>query len=174
MKEKDILAILKKHVDSNLDVKKIEKAHRFGETMKGVNEFIGALQTLNMKLSKIIKLCEIIESINDLDALDSIQLLNKQKHQNMVEDLCLSSFLGVNLFDTELSCALNGEVFSFYIESPSNYFDNNIIGFCIQKQDELNLILKEISRNLESKNNDVRVDSNSDFRSIFTNQNLQK
>ena len=75
MKEKDILAILKKHVDSNLETKKIEKSHRFAENMKGVNEFIGALQTLNMKLSKIIKLCEIIESINDLDALDSICLL---------------------------------------------------------------------------------------------------
>lgn len=172
MKEKDILAILKKHVDSNLETKKIEKSHRFAENMKGVNEFIGALQTLNMKLSKIIKLCEIIESINDLDALDSIQLLNKQKHENMVEDLCQSSFLGINLFNTELSCALNGKIFSFYIESPSNYFDNKIIGFCVQKQDELNLILKEISQNLESKNNNVRVDS--DFRSIFTNQNLQK
>ena len=168
MKDKDVLAIFKKHVDSSLDDKnKIMHSHRFAENMKGVNEFIGALQTLNMKLSKIIKLCEIIESINDLDTLDSIQLLNKQKHENMVEDLCQSSFLGINLFNTELSCALNGEIFSICIESPSNYFDNKIIGFCIQKQDELNLILKNISCSLESQNANVNLDSNYDFKSLF-------
>ena len=168
MKDKDVLAIFKKHVDSSLDDKnKIMHSHRFGENMKGVNEFIGVLQTINMNLSKIIKLSEIIHSINDYSNLDSIHILNKQKHIDTINDICHASFLGINLFDTEFSCALNGEIFSICIESPSNYFDNKIIGFCIQKQDELNLILKNISCSLESQNANVNLDSNYDFKSLF-------
>ena len=74
--EKDILATLKKHIDSGAiepTPKEVSRAqiHTFGENMKGINEFIGAVQMLSLNLNKIKNLSEKIEWINDLLSQES-------------------------------------------------------------------------------------------------------
>lgn len=67
MNPNDALAIFKRHLSgiSEIESPKLP-SHNFGNNMKGVNEFIGAVQTLSINLTKIKNLSEKIAWIDEL------------------------------------------------------------------------------------------------------------
>ncbi|WP_181881739.1 flagellar FLiS export co-chaperone [Helicobacter sp. MIT 14-3879] len=167
--QKNILATLKKHIDSGIieaTPKKVTKIqiHNFGENMKGINEFIGATQILSINLSKIKNLSEKIEWINELlkqeENKNTASMLKTQKNAHLANIKFVidgAVFMGVKLFDTKLSCIVNKMIFNLNIENPLNYIDNNMFEYCNEKLDEINLIMEKINSRL----NDVDKDSNS-------------
>lgn len=155
MENSDFLATLKKHIDSGVIEavpSKITKGqiHNFGESMKGINEFIGAVQVLGVSLNKIKNLSEKIEWINELLRSEknenTLIMLNMQKSTHSANIKYVvdgTKFIGVELFGTNLSCAVNGSVFNISVENPLNA--DNVSKFCAQKISEIDTILKALN-----------------------------
>lgn len=160
--EDKILATFKKHLSGidelQTNVSK-SQIYNFGENMKGVNEFIGAVQMLGINLSKIKNLFEKIAWIDDLLKQESntntSQMLHteRQTHIVNIEHIVQNAkFMGIGLFDTELSCVVNGIAFSVNIANP--LLSDDGLEYCTNKQEELNQILSQISQAL---NNDEAI-----------------
>lgn len=173
MNNNDILATFKKHlsgieeVDSSFTKTQI---HNFGETMKGINEFIGAVQTINMNLNKIKDLCEKIQWIDDLLITESntstIQSMQTEKQNylsNIQHIIDNAKFMGIALFDVELSCIINGKQFSLDVSSPINFLNDDIYNYCSVKINELNMLQSQISKRLSGEDD---VSSVNDFDNI--------
>lgn len=166
MKDSNFLESLKKHIDSGIIEpmpRTITKAqiHNFGENMKGINEFIGAIQVLSLNVAKIKNLSEKIEWINELLKSESnentITMLTMQKNahiSNIKYVSELTKFLGVSLFDTKLSCAVNGKIFSISVENPLSIKDN-MFQFCTQKLDELENLINSLNHSLNGDDDSV-------------------
>lgn len=169
MKNSDFLATLQKHIDSGVIEavpSKITKAqiHNFGESMKGINEFIGAVQVLSANLGKIKNLSEKIEWINELlrneKNENTITMLNMQKSTHSANIKYVvdgTKFIGVELFGTNLSCAVNGSTFSISVENPLNAGDMS--GFCAQKISEIDALLKTLNYALNHNDAESSADS---------------
>lgn len=166
--EKDILATLKKHIDSGtIEPKEVSRVqiHKFGENMKGINEFIGAVQMLNLNLNKIKNLSEKIEWINDLLSQESNEntasMLRMQKNAHIanIKYVCGEArFMGVNLFGTNLSCIAHGREFSVNIESPLEAKGIHIPSYCTEKLLELDDLMQNLNNllhNIDSSDNAV-------------------
>lgn len=176
MKDSDFLESLKKHIDEGIIEalpSNITKAqiHNFGENMKGINEFIGAIQVLSLNVTKIKNLSEKIEWIDELlkseTNTNTITMLNMQKTahtSNIKYVIDGTKFLGVSLFDTNLSCVVNGRIFSINIESPLKFKENMSV-FCIQKLQELDNLVINLNHSLNGGNESVDSTAMSDFDS---------
>lgn len=170
MNNNDILATFKKHLSN---IKELDcdisnnQIHNFGETMKGINEFIGAIQTLSLNLTKIKDVFEKIEWIDDLSNVESTLNLQTERHnylssiRHIVDN---TKFMGIALFDVELSCAMNGKQFSLNISSPINHLNDDIYGYCIAKINELNILQSQISKCLSEQNNTNSINDYSDVK----------
>lgn len=159
MTNEDILATFKKHIDGidNKNMQNMSKyqIHRFSENIKGINEFIGAAQSISIKILKIKNLAEKINYIdelldapsNNLEQLKQNKISNKSSIENIIQD---ATFMGIQLFDTELSCIINGKEIKLNIKNPMQYIDNNIIEYCQEVQNEISTILSTISNLMAS------------------------
>ena len=155
----DFLKTLKKHIDEGTIEavpQKISKTeiHNFGESMKGINEFIGAVQVLSLNLTKIKNLSEKIEWIDELLKTEgnknTISMLNMQKSthiSNMKYVACGTKFIGVALFDTNLSCVVNGVEFTLFVENPLNIKDG-VFAYCTQKLGEIDMLIARLNNAL--------------------------
>ena len=164
--EKDILATLKKHIDSGVIEpmpKEVTKTqiHKFGENMKGINEFIGAVQMLSLNLNKVKNLSEKIEWINDLlaqeDNENTASMLRMQKNAHIanIKYVCgEAKFLGVNLFGTSLSCVANGKEFSTNVENPLELKGTHIPTYCTEKLLELEDLMRRLNNKLHNIDED--------------------
>ncbi len=58
----DILSTFQKHINEHFDAQELvtspSSIHKFGEDIKGANEFIGALQSASVSLKKILKIAK--------------------------------------------------------------------------------------------------------------------
>lgn len=173
MNNDDILATFKKHlsgieeIDSSFTKTHI---HNFGETMKGINEFIGAVQIINLNLHKIKNLVEKIQWIDDLlntesnaQTMQSMQT-ERQNYLSNIEHLVDNAkFMGIALFDVELSCLINGRQFNLDVASPINFINDDLYGYCSIKINELNMLQSQISKCLSGEDDTANV---SDFDNI--------
>lgn len=169
--EKDILATLKKHIDSGVIEpmpKEVTKTqiHKFGENMKGINEFIGAVQMLNLNLNKIKNLSEKIEWINDVISQESnennISMLRMQKNAHIanIKYVCgEAKFLGVNLFGVNLSCVVNGKDFSLCVESPIEVRKVHIPSYCTEKLQMIESLMSALNARLYSDDEKQSADA---------------
>ncbi len=170
--EKDILATLKKHIDSGVIEpmpKEVTKTqiHKFGENMKGINEFIGAVQMLSLNLNKIKNLSEKIEWINDLlaqeDNENTASMLRMQKNAHIanIKYVCgEAKFLGVNLLGTNLSCVANGKEFALCVENPLELKGTHIPTYCTEKLLEIEDLMRRLNNKLHNiDEDDGAVDS---------------
>lgn len=156
----DFLETLKKHIDSGaIEVaqKAVTKAqiHNFGETMKGINEFIGAIQTLNLNLAKIKNIAEKIEWINELLKTEknenAIAMLKMQQTAHQTNVKCVyesTKFLGVSLFGTDLSCAVNGKMFSINVGNPLDAA--NLVEYCGEQMRYIDILLRRLNDRLNN------------------------
>ncbi len=167
-----ILETLKKHIEENdlesaLQNTEATKAkltktqiHNFGENMKGINEFIGAAQALSLNLSKIRNLNDKIEYIDELLSENKEQsfVLKTQRNAhitNIKYIISNATFLGVELFDTNLSCVVSGNIFSLNIANPINYIENNLSIYCNEKIEEISKLLSNLNNALNAKEQNV-------------------
>ena len=174
MNDNDILATFKKHlsgikeVDSNAIKNKI---HNFGGLMKGINEFVGAIQTLSLNLNKIKNILEKIEWIDDLKTESTLDL-QTQKHNylssiNHIIDH--TKFMGIALFDVELPCVINKKEFNLIIKSPMDYINDDIYEYCIAKIKELDTIQSQISKSLENQDDSSDISDYGDIKEELLN-----
>lgn len=147
----DMLATFKKYVESEHS-KSMTKSqiHRFSENIKGINEFIGASQIILLNISKIKKIVEKIECLDEFDSKSSIKgYMNDINH--IVDN---TVFMGIKLFDTELSCNFNGVFFSLNVTNPLNFSDD-IYGYCIEMQDKISNTISSLSAVLTMDSDDI-------------------
>lgn len=163
MNNSDILATFRKHLSGIDEVRELSSTqiYNFGENMKGINEFIGAAQTLSLNLSKIRNLCEKIAWIDDLSKQESdegtIRMYHTERNAHIANIKYIlqgAKFMGIGLFDTELSCSINGRFFSINVASPLD--EENMLEYCVAREDEVRETLSAVSRQL---NGDESADS---------------
>ena len=144
----NIIATMQKHINKQFSQDSIPYAlsqipqqsiHKFSEDMKGANEFIGALQTANVACRKILKLAK------DLGANSLSQ--DSQDLQDIIEN---TAFMGVKLFNTQLSTTLNATSYTFCIDNPIPLLqaDSNIqalIAYINEKSQEITQLLLTLS-----------------------------
>ncbi|MCH5313182.1 MAG: hypothetical protein J1E28_02105 [Helicobacter sp.] len=107
----DMLSTFQKHIGVHFETPRESYTavaiHKFGEDIKGANEFIGALQSASSALKKILKIAQNT-SVQDIQNI-------KASMQEIIEN---ASFMGVGLFDTRLDTSLNGITYTLSVESP--------------------------------------------------------
>lgn len=176
----DFLKTLKKHIDDGIIEavpQKISKTqiHNFGESMKGINEFIGAVQVLSLNLTKVKNLSEKIEWINDLlaqeDNENTASMLRMQKNTHIanIKYVCgEAKFLGVNLFGTSLSCVVSGKEFALCVESPIEVKKVHIPSYCTEKLQMIESLMSALNARLYSddENDGADRDSSADSAMI--------
>lgn len=173
--QKDILAILKKHVEDGIietTPKKVSKLqiHNFGESMKGINEFIGAMQMLSLNLNKIKALSEKIDWINDIlkegDKEDAMLSSQRDSHLAGIKEICENaSFIGIKLFDTQIACVASGIDFSINVENPLNDI-SSITWYCNERLEEIDALTSRLNNTLNSIDEGVEsIDYDDIFKS---------
>lgn len=157
----DFLKTLKKHIDDGIIEavpQKISKTqiYNFGESMKGINEFIGAVQVLSLNLMKVKNLSEKIEWIDEVLKTESnkntILMLNMQKSSHISNIKYVvegTKFIGVALFDTNLSCVINGNEFTLFVENPLS-IKNGTFAYCAQKLSEIDILIARLNNALNN------------------------
>ncbi|WP_334084439.1 flagellar FLiS export co-chaperone [Helicobacter typhlonius] len=107
----DMLSTFQKHIGSQFETPlgtfNANSIHKFGEDIKGANEFIGALQSTSVALRKILKIA-YNTSAQDMQNI-------KVSIQEIVDN---ASFMGVGLFETRLDTTLNNTQYSFIVQNP--------------------------------------------------------
>ena len=158
MQNNDILSTFQKHIGSIEGMQDITPAvgqktseslsakhiHRFGEDIKGANEFIGAMQSASVALKKILKLAQNI----DLEHTQDLQISQaKGEIEQIIQN---ASFISVPLFDTELETRFNGEHYRSTIENPMPLFKTSqdiptLIAYLEEKNNEITQMLLKLS-----------------------------
>lgn len=153
--DNNILDIFKKHIGDiggintnkqdfsttlNATYMKNACVKQFSEDMKGANEFIGALQKLDISLKKIAKLLsENMYSDANSDTLgEEIKLMSQN-----------CTFMNVALFDSELALSTQEREFKITIESPK--LNSDYIGAL----DKINSQRNQIAELLSEINNEM-------------------
>ncbi|WP_300896706.1 flagellar FLiS export co-chaperone [uncultured Helicobacter sp.] len=142
----DILSTFQKHIgaqfnpqDQEANIYTPSSIHKFGENIKGANEFIGTLQSA---------------SIQDL-------YIKKANIKDVIDN---ASFMGMSLFDTEFNMTFNSKSYLCVIENPLLLCPNDtaieldsqeaqepmnaLIAYTEDKLQEISHILVEISEAL--------------------------
>ena len=138
--------------------------HKFGEDIKGANEFIGALQSASLKLKKLLNLAQ------SLDSQSSIEQQNELK-ASMNELLDSASFMGVKLFGTSLSTSLGGKSYEIAMDNPMPLFNANgsmsdFIAYVEEKSLEVAQMLLTLSEALTEPLTPKSADSQFDFENV--------
>lgn len=154
----EILNTLKKHLKDidGADFGNIKTTHsknkilKFGEDIKSANEFIGALQVLDITIKKIIAEARKIDTelLEDKIQLDCVIF-------NIEQWIQKCSFMGTNLFDTTISTSIGNSSIELEINSPLNFalqrdFDN-LMHYLEDKREEIKQKLALISQNLSNE-----------------------
>ncbi|MDE7235648.1 flagellar FLiS export co-chaperone [Helicobacter japonicus] len=156
----DMLSTFQKHIGAHFDAPSEaytkNAIHKFGEDIKGANEFIGALQSASVALRKILKIAK------DTTIQDVCNI--KASVQEVINN---ASFMGIELFDTRLDTTLNGITYTFVVENPlplckdtgnadSVEFQeidmNPVISYVEEKLQEISQMLLALSETLTEPN----------------------
>lgn len=142
---------------------------RFGEDIKGVNEFIGALQSVQIVLVKILKIAQgcLYDATDLQQAQISESELTSKKSLATSEIASLvaeAQFLGTPLFDTNLSANVNGTQQSICFTSPLSLAPDfhALSAYVQEKQEESMQLLLLLSEALSTP-------SNARFENVDTN-----
>lgn len=113
------------------------KIRNFGEDIKSANELTGALQTLQIAFRKILSLLDEANNTSDL--------------QNQIQDrIKLTTFMGEELFDTDLGANISGQ--EILLENPSpmplltSHSIDDFRDYVNEKLLEINEVLATVSK----------------------------
>lgn len=164
---KNELEVLKQHLGQVQGVREF-KAKQICSQINDANDFIGALQVLDLTLKKIYT--HINERMDDNDELQkrtldaiSVQLINN------------CSFMGTALFDSAFSVYVGEKLFEFEIANPLLVLENGgyegVLSYVEDKRDEIKALLSELSSAIlmdcSISNNEI-YDSKMDFGRLFS------
>ncbi|CBG39622.1 flagellar FLiS export co-chaperone [Helicobacter mustelae] len=153
--DKDFLKTLKKHLDgiegAEFEVKNMRnssrKNHQFGEDIKSANEFIGALQVVDIALKKILN-----EAKNIDGEFEETNTQYDRVSYNIEQLIEKCSFMGMALFDVNISTNFGGTEISFDIVSPMAFIlqkdMESLCGYVGDKREEIKQKLSLISARL--------------------------
>lgn len=159
----DIIATMQKHINNQFQanipslaskIKSTQNPHisannsatkssivRFGEDIKGANEFIGALQSASVAIRKLLNITKNAESSQNIT-------------QNLQEIVDSASFMGFKLFGAELSTQLNAKHYTMHLENPLSLYNatdsSAFVGFLDEKIKDINALLLELSEALSA------------------------
>lgn len=161
MAEKDILDLFKKHLKdidgANFETTSLRQSKmknvKFGEDIKSANELIGALQTMDITLKKIL-----IEAQNIDNDFEETALQYDRVCYNIGQLIEKCSFMGMGLFDVTMSTEFGGREIAFDIASPMSFVQQrdfeSLREYLQDKREEIKqklaLISKRISGDIES------------------------
>lgn len=152
MLDQKVLETLKKHLKdidgAEFNIKEARqskvKTLKFGEDIKSANEFIGALQTLDIALKKIILEAKKADVQSNIQ-LDCITF----NIQGLIENC---NFMGVGLFDATMSTALGDTEVQLEVISPMSFVLQNdfdsVIQYLEDKREEIKQKLAFISQKI--------------------------
>lgn len=164
---KSDLDIFKKHLGEIQGVNEF-KANQICSQINDANDFIGALQILDLTLKKIEKsITERLDEQNDDMQKRTLDATASQLIQNC-------SFMGTALFGNIFNVYVGKKLFEFEIANPllilqtSNY--EGVLAYIQDKRDEIKIILSELSTAItmgETMDNAGIYNSTMDFKNLF-------
>ncbi|HEG4758302.1 TPA: hypothetical protein SEA24_000858 [Campylobacter coli] len=164
---KSDLEIFKKHLGEIQGVNEF-KANQICSQINDANDFIGALQVLDMSLKKIEK--SILERIDENS--DDMQKRTLDATASQLIQNC--SFMGTALFGNIFNVYVGKKLFEFEIANPllilqtSNY--EGVLAYIQDKRDEIKDILCKLSSAITmgiSMDNMNFSDSATNFKNLF-------
>ena len=162
---KDELSVFKKHLGEIEGVSEF-KASTICSQINDANDFIGALQVLDLTLKKIHQsLSQRTQSLDDLE---------KRNLDAMASALIQNcSFMGTALFGNIFNVYVGKQLFEFEISNPLLILKNSdykgVLAYVEDKRDEIKGILSQIGNALISAS-DINAGiygSTTDFKSLF-------
>lgn len=170
-----ILQTFKKHLNGVENVEEImlnsqrqtkTQAHKFGEGIKAVNEFVGCIQILNSRLTKLQLLLskiefskENIKANNDSASVNVSEILISQAK----ELIDTTKFIDKELFDHALSAKMGDFEINFEIQNPKKMLDacefESINSYIDSKKEEIKVCLEVIKALTYSQTNQIEVGS---------------
>lgn len=162
------LNILKKHLGDVSDVSAFE-AKQICSQINDANDFIGALQVLDINLKKIHK--NISERVSD-ENLDDIQKRTLDANTSQLIQNC--AFMGAALYDNIFKVYVGKQLFEFEISNPllvlekSNY--EGVLAYIEDKREEISGILVDLATAITlgtSFDTNMAFDSKQDFTNLF-------
>ncbi|ECC0784653.1 hypothetical protein HL776_001440 [Campylobacter jejuni] len=164
---KSDLDIFKKHLGEIQGMNEF-KANQICSQINDANDFIGALQVLDMSLKKIEK--SILERIDENS--DDMQKRTLDATASQLIQNC--SFMGTALFGNIFNVYVGKKLFEFEIANPllilqtSNY--GGVLAYIQDKRDEIKIILSELATAItmgETMDNAGIYNSTMDFKNLF-------
>lgn len=131
------LEILKKHL-GEVEGKSKFNASKLSSQINDANDFIAALQLLDLSLKKVLQNIETRKSIEKEEEKRALDALNSSLIDNC-------SFMNEKLFDTELSTAIAGQSFTFEIQNPLLLLERTgyegVLAYIEDKREEISALL---------------------------------
>ena len=164
---KNDLDVFKKHLGEVQGLSEF-KASQICSQINDANDFIGALQVLDITLKKIEK--SISERMDE--NLDDMQ---KRALDAMASQLIQNcSFMGTALFGNIFNVYVGKKLFEFEIANPLLVLEKTdyegVLAYTQDKRDEIKIILSELAAAItmnQSIDNTGIYDSTMDFKSLF-------
>lgn len=170
-----MLQTFKRHLDGIEDVEEIMlnagrqtklQSHKFGEGIKAINEFVGCMQILNSRLTKLQLLVSKIEfsredvkTNNDSAAINVSEILISQAK----ELIDTTKFVDRELFNSDLSAKMGGFEINFQIQNPKNMLDSsdlkNLNLYIDSKKEEIKACLEVVKALTYANENQVESGS---------------
>lgn len=166
---KNELDVFKKHLGEVQGMSEF-KANQLCSQINDANDFIGALQVLDIALKKIHK--NIRDRSLDL-TLDDMQ--KRVLDANVAQLVQNCSFMGTALFGNIFNVYLGQKLFEFEISNPLFVLEKSgyegVSAYVEDKREELKNILAELASAIAIGANtaqNLTYDSNVNFRNLFT------
>ncbi|EGK7561159.1 hypothetical protein IO476_000098 [Campylobacter coli] len=164
---KNELDMFKKHLGEIQDVSEF-KATQICSQINDTNDFIGALQVLDLTLKKIEKsITDRLDEQNDDLQKRTLDATSSQLIQNC-------SFMGTALFGNVFNVYVGKKFFEFEISNPLLVLEKagyeGVLAYVQDKRDEIKGILHELSSTITigmSMDNMNLPDSTTSFKNLF-------
>lgn len=166
---KNELDIFKKHLGEVQGMSEF-KANQLCSQINDANDFVGALQVLDIALKKIHK--SISDRSLDL-TLDDMQ--KRVLDANVAQLVQNCSFMGMALFGNIFNVYLGQKLFEFEISNPLFVLEKSgyegVLAYIEDKREELKTILVELASAIAMDTNssqNLTFDSSANFKNLFT------
>ncbi|TQR32360.1 hypothetical protein DMB92_04480 [Campylobacter sp. MIT 99-7217] len=163
------LEIFKKHL-GEVEGKSEFKAKQFCSQISDANDFIGALQILDLNLKKVLK--NLNEHLASADLVDENQKRMLDVQASQLIQTC--SFMGENLYDSSFKVSVGNESFSFEIQNPLLVLEHDdfsgVISYIEDKREEIASLLVNLATAI-TLNTPIEslgsFDTQMDYKSLF-------
>ena len=162
------LEILKKHL-GEVEGKASFEAKQLCLQINDANDFIGALQVLDISLKKVE---------NNIKERGSDEMANRALDASTMKLISNCAFMGESLFDNTFKVNVGGREFGFEIQNPMLLLENNgfegVLAYVQDKREEILALLLDLATaiTLGSSFATPQTEAKFDYKNLFR-QKLQ-